>query len=98
MSKQSSSEREPPAAPSAEALYARYENGWYYCWLIERRDRPQPEWWTDGPYCTWTTDAHNAMWYARRDQADAMASEMTDIDVFVCEHGFWLERAAEGGK
>ncbi len=68
---------------------ARYSNGWYYCWLIERRDRPQPEWL--GVDITWEKDAHKAFWFARRSDADKVAGEMLGIDCLVCEHGFMRE-------
>jgi hypothetical protein len=67
---------------------ARYEGNWYYCWLIERRDRPQPEWWTAG--CAWTTNAHDALWFARKSDAETEAAECP-LDIVVCEHGFMLE-------
>jgi hypothetical protein len=68
---------------------ARYAAGWYYCWLIERRDRPQPMWWSAEQ--EWTDDAHKALWYARRQDADREASEMLQ-DVILCEHGFMIEK------
>lgn len=66
---------------------ARYDNGWYYCWLIERRDMPQPMYWTEG--CTWSQYAGEALWYARWSDANAAAGECPH-DVVVCEHGFDL--------
>ena len=38
-------------------MNARYENGWYYCWLIERREGPQPTWLGEW---SWETDANIA--------------------------------------
>lgn len=67
---------------------ARYEGNWYYCWLIERRDLPQPEWL--GEY-DWTKDANEAVWYARKSDADKIAGDLiADHRVVVCEHGFML--------
>lgn len=67
---------------------ARYENGWYYCWLIERRDVPQPEWL--GAY-DWVQDANDAVWYSRKSDADEVAGDLIhDHRVVVCEHGFML--------
>jgi hypothetical protein len=72
-----------------ERTNARYEGNWYFCWLIERRDMPQPMWWSAEQ--EWTTEADKALWYARRSDADREASEMLQ-DVILCEHGFMLER------
>lgn len=69
-------------------MNAHYEGNWYYCWLIERRDRAQPEWWAAD--CTWTTDAKAALWFARKSDADTEAGECP-LNVIVCEHGFMLE-------
>src|SRR4051794_23626695 len=79
----------PWPCPGAAPLYARYDvtGGWYYCWLVERRDRSQPQWMcNDG---TWTTDAHKAQWFARRSDADEVAGEIVG-DAVVGEHGFML--------
>ena len=70
-------------------MNARYDNGWYYAWLIERRDLAQPEWWSTA--CTWTTNAHEALWFARESDAQAEAAECWE-DVRVVEHGFQLEK------
>lgn len=70
---------------------ARYEGDWYFCWLIERRDTPEPQWWTTG--CTWTKTAHEALWYSRKSDADADAGECPH-DVVVCEHGFMIDKTA----
>lgn len=66
-------------------MNARYENGWYYCWLIERRDLPQPEWF--GADCFWHKNANDACWFARKEDAEQSAGECPH-DVIVCEHGF----------
>lgn len=63
---------------------ARYEHGWYYCWLIEKH--AAPEWWGVNGF---VEDARRACWFARREDADKFASEML-TDVRVCEHGFAL--------
>jgi hypothetical protein len=71
-----------------EGMNARYENGWYYCWLIERRDGPQTRWL--GEY-TWVTDANQAIWYARKSDADAVCDhDLKGANAVVCEHGFAL--------
>lgn len=75
-----------------ERTNARYEGGWYFCWLIERSDGPQPTWFTAD--CTWTTNAHEALWWARKEDAEASAGECLD-DARVVEHGFAIEPAAE---
>lgn len=75
-------------------LNARYERNWYYCWLVERRDRAQPHWMcNDG---TWTTDANKAQWFARRSDADEVAGEILS-EAIVCEHGFMLDKSADAG-
>lgn len=68
---------------------ARYEGDWYYCWLIERRDGPQPRWL--GEYA-WETDANKAIWYSRKADADAAQRHQLGgvPNIFVCEHGFVL--------
>lgn len=71
-------------------MNAHYDGDWYYCWLLERRDMPQPMWWTVD--CTWTENAHEALWFARREDAERNAGECQH-DVMVCEHGFALEKA-----
>lgn len=72
-------------------LNARYDNGWYYCWLIEWRDGPPPQWL--GAY-TWETDANKAIWYARKSDADAVWNHdlKGTSKAVVCEHGFQLEK------
>jgi hypothetical protein len=68
--------------------YARYDDRWYFCWLIELRGAT-PMWWaSDGG---WEEVATDALWFARRQDADRFASEMSQ-DVFVCEHGFQLDK------
>ncbi len=63
--------------------------GWYFCWLIELRGTT-PMWWAaEGG---WEKIAHDALWFARREDADRFASEMSQ-DVFVSEHGFDLAAA-----
>lgn len=76
---------------------ARYElmqgeHGWYYCWLIEKLTAP--EWWGVNGF---VTDAHKALWFARREDADEFASEMA-ADVRVCEHGFEVNGTATTAK
>lgn len=89
-----------PTAISHPDQRSRYEfghgeHGWYFCWLIERR-RPNnaPDWWT--AHGTWTTDANNALWFARKRDAD-IAELLVPRDSgsvqgarVVCEHGFAL--------
>ncbi len=70
-----------------ETLHARYEGGWYFCWLIERRDTPEPQWF--GADCLWHKDANDAEWFARKSDAETSAAECPH-DVVVCEHGFDL--------
>ncbi len=69
-------------------LNARYDHGWYYCWLIERRDTPEPQWF--GADCMWHKNANDAEWFARKSDAEKSAAECPH-DVVVCEHGFMLE-------
>jgi len=68
-------------------LNARYERNWYYCWLIERRDGSVPRWL--GAH-SWVTDANEAIWYARRSDAEAIvAHDLKGVPkIVVCEHGF----------
>lgn len=69
---------------------------WYTCWLIERRDRGDPQWWDSGG---WTKKAHNATWFAR--QCDAENLLMLNrhwgepTAVMVCEHAFMLEKPVD---
>jgi hypothetical protein len=72
---------------------ARYSGRWYFCWLIERRDGSQPRWL--GEY-TWVTDANEAIWYARKSDADAVCDHdlKGSSKVVVCEHGFDLGDSA----
>lgn len=74
-----------------QQVNARYEGNYYFCWLIERRDMARPMWWSAEQ--EWTDDAHKALWYARRSDADREAGEMV-CDVILCEHGFMLELPA----
>jgi hypothetical protein len=76
-----------PSAPVC-ATYARYSDNWYFCWLIERRDVPQPEWL--GEY-GWVKNANDAIWYARQSDAEKVAGDLQiEGRVVVCEHGFAL--------
>lgn len=72
-----------------ERLNARYADGWYYCWLIEWRDGPQPKWLGAS---TWVTEANEAIWYARKSDADSVWAHdlKRTTKVVVCEHGFDL--------
>jgi hypothetical protein len=55
-----------------------------FAWLIELRGMV-PMWWAaEGG---WEENANDALWFARRVDADRFASEMSQ-DVFVAEHGF----------
>jgi hypothetical protein len=74
-------------AAASGAKHARYAAQWYFCWLIERRDTREPMWWTAG--CTWTTNANEALWFARKQDGEASAGECPH-DVVVCEHAFDL--------
>jgi hypothetical protein len=85
----------------SEEKYARYENGWYFCWLIERREEGQsPEWLT--AHGTWTREADRAAWFARQADADMRAIfvqnkpyslPMAKAAVVACEHGFEISSA-----
>ncbi len=85
---------------SAEALvkHARYENGWYYCWLVEKRGSEQPEWLDR--LNRWTKDANKAVWFARKQDANIASCLVLDIidsktyQIEVCEHGFDLGSSA----
>lgn len=56
-------------------------------WLIEWRDGPQPKWL--GEYA-WVTDANEAIWYARKSDADAAHKHQLKgtRKAVVCEHMF----------
>lgn len=76
---------------------SRYEGNWYYCWLVERRDRPHPEWW-NGDF--WVREAKDALWFARHCDAENIVYAYTHWgkpkDVVICEHGFMLEQPTNG--
>jgi len=78
---------------AATPQHARHEGRWYYCWLIERRDGPQPTWLGEW---SWEADANKAIWYARESDAEAARNHQLKgvRNIVVCEHGFMLERAA----
>src|SRR5881396_1495936 len=77
------------SAETTTPLNARYDGRWYFCWLIERREGPQPTWL--GEY-SWETDANKAIWYARKSDADATVTHQLkgNSKMVVCEHGFDL--------
>jgi hypothetical protein len=69
---------------------ARYECNWYFCWLIEERSEPQPRWLT--ATADLTVHAHEAIWFARKEDAERVAAEDLRGALIVCEHGFMLNR------
>ena len=80
--------------PAAQ-LNARYGDGWYFCWLIEKRGLPQPMWVKANG--DWTVKAHEALWFARAEDAEAfrLANGHGFVRIVVCEHGFMLEKPAD---
>ena len=86
----------PSETKLAVPLNARYDNGGYYCWLIERR-RPHnpPDWW-NVTHKKWETNAEFATWFAKQSDAE-LESLLSDrrqyslgVEFVVCEHGFML--------
>lgn len=73
-----------------EPTNARYTEGWYFCWLIEKRGLHQPMWLKAND--DWTLTAHDALWFAR--ESDAETFRLTHghafVRIVVCEHGFML--------
>lgn len=70
--------------------------GWYFAWLIERREQGKPPEWLTA-HGQWTTDANRAAWFARKEDADVRAIfvqnkpyslPMARAEVIACEHGF----------
>lgn len=76
-------------------LNARYGDGWYFCWLIEKRGLTVPLW-LDAKG-DWTNVAHKALWFARKEDAEEfrVAYEHDFVRIVVCEHGFMLEKPTD---
>ena len=62
----------------------------YTAWLVERRDRGQPEWAKLDQYepeLMWVKDASEATHFARERDAEAFGDSMT-IELFICDHSW----------